>query len=194
MGRVDYNRAVSRGILSVPEALQAGVALPGGVRLEVLVPHRDGRGTLTEMFREEGGWGPRPRQWNVVHSGANVLRGVHVHRVHTDYLTMAAGSMVLGLHDLRSGMATRGLSVMLELRASEPAMVVIPPGVAHGFYFEEPACYVIGVTEYFHTRDELGCSWDAEEFRFAWPCDHPILSERDASAPSYAAMVATLGL
>ena len=48
---------------------------------------------------------PTPRdpatQWNMVRSRPNVLRGVHAHRQHIDYLTMVSGIMILGLQDLR---------------------------------------------------------------------------------------------
>jgi dTDP-4-dehydrorhamnose 3,5-epimerase len=138
---------------------------------------------VTEAFRDE--WGlPRPVQWNLVHSEAGVLRGVHVHLRHHDYLVLAQGRMTLGLHDLRPGAAAGGLA--LELDASAPVGIAVPPGVAHGFYFPEPAVYFYSVTSYWDPADELGCRWDDAEI--PWPAAPSLLSERDERAGSLKAV------
>src|SRR5258708_5575660 len=114
---------------SIPTArfvLSNSNPLPHGVLLRPLTTHSDGRGNLTELFREEWGLGLRLVQWNLVRSEANVLRGVHIHRNHVDYLTMTMGEMVLGLHDLRPASPTYGLSVMLRLQAHDLHLAVIP--------------------------------------------------------------------
>ena len=113
--------------------------LPIGVRVRALEPHLDERGTVIEVFRAEWRVGVEPVQWNAVTSMAGVLRGVHLHRVHTDHLTVVAGRMVLGLHDLRRGSETCGFGTTVKLSAEQPASVVVPVGVAHGFYFPEPS-------------------------------------------------------
>lgn len=155
--------------------------LPAGVRLHELVPHRDERGVFTELFRDSWHLEVEPVQWNLVRSEANVLRGVHVHHRHEDYLSVAAGSATVGLYDLRAGSATEGLGTVLELSADSPAALVIPPGVAHGFYLPEPALHVYGVSHDWDTGDELGCRWDDPELGIAWPCGSPLISVRDAA-------------
>ena len=123
-----------------------------------------------------------PVQWNVSRSRPGVLRGVHCHVRHADYLTVLDGTLVLGLHDLRAGSPTEGRSVLLSLTAATGA-VVIPPGVAHGFWFPEPTAHLYAVTEEFDPSDELGCTWADPELGIDWPCTEPILSPRDAQAP-----------
>src|SRR5271154_4096863 len=130
--------------------------LPDGLKLRALTAHLDSRGDFTELFRDEWELGLRPSQWNLVRSEANVLRGVHVHRKHVDYLTMAAGEMVLGLHDLRPGSPTFRRSSLLRVQAQDPHLVVIPAGVAHGFYFPESASHIYGVSHGFDGTDEFG--------------------------------------
>jgi len=146
------------------------------------------------MFRDEWALGPRPLQWNVVRSEANVLRGVHAHRTHVDYLAMVMGEMVLCLHDLRPDSPTHRLSLLLRLQAHDLHLAVVPVGVAHGFYFAKPACLVYSVSEYFDKADEFGCRWDESALGVMWPCHDPVLSDRDRTAGSYPEMIAALGL
>jgi dTDP-4-dehydrorhamnose 3,5-epimerase len=58
------------------------------IQIVTLSPLRDRRGSLTEIFRQEWVNSVVPVQWNYVQSEANVLRGVHVHVNHIDYLVV----------------------------------------------------------------------------------------------------------
>jgi dTDP-4-dehydrorhamnose 3,5-epimerase len=153
--------------------------LPTGVSLLRLTPHSDDRGVFTELFRASWEPGVAPVQWNAVRSKPNVLRGVHVHRQHTDYLTLVTGTATIGLHDLRSGSPTEGLGATVELASREPAALVIPVGVAHGFYFHEESVHVYAVSHEFDPADELGCRWDDPGLSIDWPCIEPLVSARD---------------
>jgi len=155
--------------------------LPAGVELQQLEPHADERGVFTELFRDSWGLDVAPAQWNVVRSDANVLRGVHAHWRHADYLTVVAGRASIGLHDLREDSPTEGLGTVVELAGEAPQGLSIPPGVAHGFYFHEPSLHVYAVSHEWDPADELGCRWDDPELRISWPCSAPLLSERDRS-------------
>jgi dTDP-4-dehydrorhamnose 3,5-epimerase len=84
------------------------LASPTGVAVTPLDMHRDARGVFTEVFRASWGVGFSPVQWNVVQSAQGVLRGVHVHPVHEDYLVLLLGHATLGLRDLRPGSPTLG--------------------------------------------------------------------------------------
>jgi dTDP-4-dehydrorhamnose 3,5-epimerase len=177
------------GTPTAAEALASHLQLPTGVKLHRLESHRDSRGSLTEIFRDSWGLGQAPVQWNMVRSARNVLRGVHLHRRHADYLLMADGEMVLILHDVRAESPLRGVTVLLRLQSADPHMAVIPVGVAHGFYFPAPALHVYGLTHGFDGSDELGCDWRAAELGIRSLCTDPELSRRDAGAGSYAQMI-----
>jgi dTDP-4-dehydrorhamnose 3,5-epimerase len=159
-----------------------GVALPEGVLWQDLSVHKDERGWLSEIFRADHCPGVGVAQWNVVQSAAGVLRGVHVHVHHTDYVVLLTGRVLFGLHDLRPGSATFRRSVMLEASADSRHGLLIPPGVAHGFYFSEASLLLQGVTAYWDPEDELACSWADPALALCWPAATPSLSERDASA------------
>lgn len=164
--------------------------LPEGVLLTRLVRHCDRRGVFLEAFRASWGTDIEPVQWNAVHSCENVLRGVHVHRSHADYLTVLSGNLLLGLRDIRADSPTNGNAAMLEISAVQPLAVTIPPGVAHGFYFPEPSIHLYAVSHYWDPADELGCRFDDDGLGLDWPSKSPLLSVRDAEAPGLALMMA----
>ncbi|HUK94202.1 MAG TPA: dTDP-4-dehydrorhamnose 3,5-epimerase family protein [Gaiellaceae bacterium] len=157
--------------------------LPVGTSLVPLEAHDDERGVFVELYRLEWETGVVPVQWNAVRSRAGVLRGVHVHIRHDDYLTVPFGRASVGLRDLRRGSPTEGVAAVVDLDGERPAALVIPHGVAHGFYFHEPSLHVYAVSEYWDSEDELGCHWADPELEIPWPCGSAQVSERDAQSP-----------
>ena len=157
--------------------------VPHGVRLKALTMHRDARGVFTEVFRAEWGLGPHPVQWNIAHSEAGVLRGVHVHSCHTDYLVLVSGRASIGLRDLRRGAPTEGAVAVVEMSGEELAGLVITPGVAHGFLFHEPSIHLYAVSDYWDPADELGCHWADPALGIPWPASPVSISPRDSRLP-----------
>lgn len=164
-------------------------SLPHDLRLTPLEPHDDERGTFTELYREEWETGVAPRQWNVVHTAAGVLRGVHVHPRHDDYLTVVRGWATVGLRDLRQGSPTDGAAACVELHGERPVAISIPHGVAHGFYFHEPSTHVYAVSHYWDMADELGCRWDDPGLEIPWEQRSAQISPRDEALPSLAELL-----
>jgi dTDP-4-dehydrorhamnose 3,5-epimerase len=159
-----------------------------GVVLTYLEPHSDNRGVFTEVYRAAWSTKVEPIQWNIVFNQANVLRGLHVHSMHTDYLTCIAGELFVGLKDVRPRSPTRGRVETLILREASPCAVTIPPGVAHGFFSATPSRHLYGVSAYWNMSDELGCRWDDPQIGIDWPTKAPQLSPRDQNAGSFAQM------
>lgn len=150
-----------------------------------LTTHPDGRGDLTEIFRNEWHRSPAPVQWIVSRTGANVLRGMHVHARSWDYLCVIEGNVVAGLHDLRPR-AAAARSAMLRLSGARLQVLVIPIGVAHGFYSPGNSTLMVGASTYYDPADHRACRWDAPELDLDWPCTAPELSAKDRDAGSYA--------
>jgi dTDP-4-dehydrorhamnose 3,5-epimerase len=166
--------------------------LPAGVLVQRLSSNMDARGSVLEIFRAYWATGCEPVQWTAFHSNPRVLRGVHVHAIHTDYLTLISGKMLLGLHDLREDQGHIGpVTSMITLDATQPIAITIPPGVCHGFFFPVSSLAVIGVNRYWNPQDDIGCRYDAAELNLDWPECSPILSERDKMASTYEQMKAT---
>ena len=171
-----------------------GTSLPFGVEIFPLSMHRDQRGWVSEFYRAEWLTGVAPCQWNATFSEPAVLRGVHVHHRHKDYLVVARGRISVGLYDLRHGSPTHRRSALLELSGDRLSVLTIPTGVMHGYYSHEPTLYMYGVDSYYDPADELGCHWADPGLGIAWPCADPVLSERDRSAGSLAELDARFHL
>jgi dTDP-4-dehydrorhamnose 3,5-epimerase len=167
----------------------AGLKLPAGCSLRRLTTHRDERGSFTELFRREWDTGADPVQWNVVGSAAGVLRGVHVHIRHDDYLTVPQGHATVGLRDLRRSSHTAGMSTLIDLRGDDVHALTIPHGVAHGFLFHEHSVHVYAVTRYWDPEDELACHWADPGLELDWPVQPTLVSPRDEAAESLSALV-----
>lgn len=168
--------------------MSSGERLPDGVAVRPLTMHADHRGVFTEIHRREWDTAIDPIQWNVVRSEAGVLRGVHVHPRHTDYLLVIEGRATIGLRDLRSGSPSEGRSATIEVDGDRWMGLTIPPGVAHGFLFHERSLHVYSVSHYWDLADELGCHWADPALEIDWPFQPTLLSERDAAASSLGAL------
>ncbi len=166
--------------------------LPHGVALRPLDAHPDARGRLTEIFRREWESGVDPVQWNLLHSHANVMRGMNVHLKHDDYYVLAAGRLTLGLYDLRRSSPTYGMSAMMELSSERLTALVVPIGVLHGTLYHVPSVMLTGRSNYFDPADDLGCLWSDPALGFSWQTRDPILVGRDAVRPALAALEAEL--
>jgi len=167
------------------------MALPDGVVLMLLKPHADHRGDLTEVFRNEWHSSPLPAEWMVCRTQANALRGIHVRRHSWAYACAISGEVVVGLHDLRPRpSAVR--SVMLRLSSAPLHLLVIPSGVAYGFYSPQAATLILGTSESAMSPDHLACRWDSIELHLNWPCAAPELSAEDRMAGTYAAVRTTV--
>lgn len=166
--------------------------LPYGAHLRKLAVQLDARGSLTEVFRQSWGHGSVPVQWNLAMSATGVFRGVHVHIEHDDYLVVTQGRMAIGLRDLRRGSPTEGRAVLLERSGNDLSALVIPHGVAHGFYCIEPSTFLNGVSHYWNPRDDLECHWADPELGISWPFTDALTSTRDASAPTLRELLARL--
>lgn len=159
-----------------------GSRIPG-VRLAPLAVHSDERGAFMETFRAS--WFDAPDrfvQGNASFSKAGVLRGLHYHLRQDDYWVVLRGRVAAGLADLRP--ANARIAEAHELRAGDT--IYIPSGVAHGFYAREEVALAYWVTAYYDGSDELGVRWDDPELDVPWPCERPLLSQRDREAPRLA--------
>ncbi|NJM91981.1 MAG: hypothetical protein HC861_04455 [Rhodospirillaceae bacterium] len=167
-------------------------SLPDEVSIRPLPCHRDDAAWTVDVYRRDWPLDIAPVQWNFVSSRPNVLRGVHVHVQHWDYLHVVSGAMLLGLHDMRPRSPTYRRATRLCLEGDRPVSIAIPPGVAHGFYFASATAYIYAMSHYWTPVGELGCRWDDPELGLAWPESEPVLSARDAAAPSYAELARAL--
>ena len=158
-----------------------------GVTIVRLTRHPDDRGSMTEIYRRE--WLPGLRemvQANLSRSRPNVLRGLHFHRYQADYWCVLEGEARVGLFDLRAGSPTEGVASVLALTEDDLRCLLIPRGVAHGFFTEPGLLLQYLVDEAYSGTDEFGVAWDDPDLGIDWRVTDPVLSDRDRSNPSLA--------
>ena len=167
-------------------------SIAGVLRAELRAAE-DERGAFRETFRRS--WFPdvdwSELQQNHSSSRAGVLRGLHFHRQQLDYWYPASGRLRVGLADLRQDSPTFRAGALLELDADAPSGLLIPPGVAHGFYaLSDCVLLYIVNRDYRGADDEFGLAWDDVEFKLEWGATAPLLSARDANNPQFTELCA----
>ena len=155
-----------------------------GVTHIALDRHGDDRGFLMETFR--AAWLPDHHfvQANLSKSSAGVLRGFHYHLRQEDLWLVPHGTASVALVDLREPSPTYLKVERFSLGG--PHAVLIPIGVAHGFFAETDMLMSYLVTNYYDGSDERGVAWDDPDIGVTWPVPEPVLSDRDQSNPRWA--------
>ena len=67
--------------------------------------------------------------------------------------------------------------------ANKYTQVLIPPGFVNGYYVKtEKAVFHYKLAydgEYIDANEQITVSWDDPRIGIDWPCDNPIMQERD---------------
>ena len=103
------------------------------VIIKKLNKYTDERGWLTEIFRrDELEFTPAMSYVSLTNPG--VVRGPHEHVAQSDcFVFLGPGNFRLYLWDRRESSATKGETLELEVGADNPTLVIVPPGVVHGY-------------------------------------------------------------
>ncbi len=104
-----------------------------GVIIRKLERYSDERGWLAEIFRSDDlDFVPAMAYLSLTEPG--VIRGPHEHAFQSDCFVFAGpGQFRLYLWDRRESSPTQGQSLVLEAGADKPTLVIVPPGVVHGY-------------------------------------------------------------
>ena len=103
------------------------------VIIKILPKYTDDRGWLTEAFRsDELDYDPAMGYVSLTNPG--VIRGPHEHVAQSDcFIFVGPGSFKLYLWDRRETSSTNGEKLEIEVGADHPTLVIVPPGVVHGY-------------------------------------------------------------
>ncbi|MFA6995478.1 MAG: dTDP-4-dehydrorhamnose 3,5-epimerase family protein [Patescibacteria group bacterium] len=95
--------------------------------------YTDERGWLMEIFRrDELNFTPAMSYVSLTNPG--VTRGPHEHKTQSDcFVFLGPGSFRLFLWDRRKDSTTVGESIEIEVGENNPSLVIVPPGVVHGY-------------------------------------------------------------
>jgi dTDP-4-dehydrorhamnose 3,5-epimerase len=173
--------------------------LPGVLVIEPRV-HRDDRGFFLETFRVDtyraAGIELPFVQDNHSRSAARILRGLHaqVGGAPLGKLVRCVRGAVFDVAvDVRRGSPHFARWVGVELSEDTQRQLWVPPGFLHGFCVTAaPAEVEYKCTALWDPACEISVRWDDPEIAIAWPIADPVLSPKDAAAPTLAELRARL--
>ena len=164
--------------------------LPGVILAEPDV-HADSRGFFLETYQEEryrAGGIPGPFvQDNHSRSSKGTIRGLHAqqNRPQGKLIRVIEGAVFDVAVDIRRGSPHFGRFFSVEITSENFLQLYVPPGFAHGFCVTSEMCQLeYKCSRYYDPSDEIVISWNDPAIAIPWPTDHPLLSDRDRSAPT----------
>ncbi|MEU8075768.1 dTDP-4-dehydrorhamnose 3,5-epimerase [Catellatospora citrea] len=161
----------------------------------VPVQHGDPRGAFMEWYRfdrltEAVGHPLRLAQANLSTSTRGVVRGIHFAQVppgQAKYVTCVRGAILDVVVDLRVGSPTFGRHEVVRLDDVDRKAVYLAEGLGHGFCaLEDEVTVSYLCSEVYHPAREFAVHPLDPELAIGWPQGVPLLSTRDAAAPSLA--------
>ncbi|MEM6454762.1 MAG: dTDP-4-dehydrorhamnose 3,5-epimerase [Acidobacteriota bacterium] len=169
--------------------------LPEVIRVEPAV-HGDARGFFLETYHAQkyadGGITARFVQDNHSRSRPGTLRGLHgqLHSPQGKLVRAVEGAIFDVAIDVRVGSPTFGRWVGATLTAENFHQLWVPEGFLHGFCVvgDAPAQVEYKCTDLYDPADEISAVWNDPEIGVEWPLAEPLLSGRDAAAPTLAAL------
>lgn len=103
-----------------------------GVLYKELIPYPDDRGYFIEVAKEGELFIPvKQTSFTVTHSG--IIKAFHWHKKQTDLWFGVSGRARVVLYDLRENSPTKGQFEEFYIGEPKPILLLIPPGVAHGY-------------------------------------------------------------
>lgn len=137
-----------------------------GVRRKNLEAIIDGRGDVIELWSRpwveaEGFIIPNHVYQSATDAG--VTKCWHLHAIHTDQFTVTRGKLQVVCVDLREDSPTFGHVNSLIMGMGAPTLLLIPPGVMHGWKaLTPPETIVVNLQSHVYDPDD--------EFKFPWDC------------------------
>lgn len=120
-------------------------------------------------------------------SKKGVLRGLHFQvppHEHVKCISCLQGEIFDVVVDLRKDSPTYGEHATFHLMSSEPKVIYIPAGLAHGFVaLSMNALFLNKTTTVFHGASDTGIKWDS--CGIEWPDMIFSLSEKDENLPTF---------
>lgn len=154
----------------------------------------DDRGFFTERFRVDKWQEFVPGhkgfvQDNYSWSKFGVLRGMHFQFEpgQGKLVSCVQGAVLDVIVDIRAKSPTLGRHLKVELTGVEPRWLWVPVGFAHGFLVTsaEGAGVLYKVDAYWNGKGEGAIRWNDPDLAIPWPNANPVLSSKDAEAPSF---------
>jgi dTDP-4-dehydrorhamnose 3,5-epimerase len=173
-----------------------------GVMEILMEPFSDQRGFLMRIFDEN-----IFREFNIpiywvqenlsMNLHKNTIRGLHfLLRPHTDgkLLRCTKGEIYDVIVDLRKDSPTLGKWDSYYLREDDYRWIYIPKGFAHGYCsITDHSEIIYKHDSYYQKEADCGIRWNDPEIGITWPCNKPLISEKDQKLQSFNEFISTIG-
>ncbi|KKR32666.1 MAG: dTDP-4-dehydrorhamnose 3,5-epimerase [Candidatus Falkowbacteria bacterium GW2011_GWF2_39_8] len=117
------------------------------VVIKTLNKYEDSRGWLAEIYRDDE-LDYKPTMGYISLTNEGVIRGPHEHLFQSDlFVFVGPGSFELHLWDRREDSSTKGEYLKIEVGEDNPTMVIVPPGVVHGYKCSKGPAYSINLPD-----------------------------------------------
>jgi dTDP-4-dehydrorhamnose 3,5-epimerase len=143
------------------------------VKIKKLIIHSDDRGNFIEILRDDDNLMKHFGQASITITNPGIIKAFHCHERQTDFWFVVSGYIKVVLYDLRESSPTyKQTQVVYMGDLSEPKLLLIPVGVAHGYQVlgNKPATLVYFTTESYDPKspDEKRIPFDDPEIGFEW--------------------------
>ncbi|ABW66822.1 dTDP-4-dehydrorhamnose 3,5-epimerase [Desulfosudis oleivorans] len=162
-----------------------------GVRIIEPDVFEDARGFFMETYQRQryAGYGVDVDfvQDNLSFSSAGTLRGLHYQYpfAQEKLVHVISGEIYDVAVDVRRGSPTFGRWVGTALSSANRRQFFIPKGFAHGFLVvSDTALVTYKCGDYYHPEADRTLRWDDPALIIDWGTKTPLLSPKDAAAPS----------
>lgn len=149
--------------MAFPEASIKQLAIPDVYLIDTEV-HVDSRGIVYEVLHASDSFVEQIRQvYHVCNPRANTIRAFHSHQKLHDWFHIVHGSAIFCLVDGRVVAPNKNNSLRLILTARKPQLLVVPPGIYHGWMSLEDNTIMTSVASEEYIReapDEIRVSPD----------------------------------
>ena len=167
-----------------------------GLKLIKPKVYRDNRGFFFESYNkssyEKAGIDVTFVQDNHSLSSYKTIRGMHFQELEGQdkLMSVARGCIFHVAVDMRRDSDTFGQWEGVILDDKDYHQLFVPAGFAHGFcVLSDSANVVYKVSRPYNADLEKGFIWNDKDINIKWPVDDPVISIRDAEAPSYAEVI-----
>ena len=146
-----------------------------GVNIKNLKNITDERGRLMEIMRNDESIFVKFGQVYLTTNYPGVVKAWHYHKIQSDYICCVKGMIKVVLYDARKDSKTYGEINEFCIGDFNPMLIVIPPGVYHGWKcISDMEAIIINVTTELYNYgnpDEFRLPPDSEDIPYKWVMD-----------------------
>ena len=143
-----------------------------GVKIKNIKRYHDDRGFFSEIIKFGEETFKQIKQTSYTETYPGVIKAFHWHKKQYDVWFPVKGQIRIALYDLRQGSPTQGEKQEIFAGQTNPVLVLIPPGVAHGYQVlgQQTAGMFYHTTEAYDPAnpDEQRISFDDPRVNFDW--------------------------